>query len=305
MSCDRKGVIEGEIIRGQGLATELQNLLLRPNGGDLLQVRAVMLVEGISRSIAKALSLLRSKESPDVSNFSASCSTDPRINMKRKKSSRSSTVDVCNGSKKRRGATGSITWTINSAAPLHDEHQWRKYGQKEIRNSKFPRSYYRCSDEQSCPATKQVQQLDHSDPPMYHVVYHNDHKCVHNSMTSNHHPATGTTQRDEHPPNYESNGLQSSSEENSFLSAFATFDQSIELSSEGWSLEHIMTNYGMKPEPPLPNNSDSPFSDALNNIGEGVDANLLRSLSLNSIDGELDDDLFNLFSSLASTNTTF
>ncbi|KAK1283188.1 hypothetical protein QJS10_CPB21g01659 [Acorus calamus] len=96
MACDRKEVIEGEIIRGQDFATKLQNLLLRPIG-DRWQEDAVILIEDISRSIAKALSLLRSKESPDVSNFSASCSTDPRINMKMKRSSRSSTVDGRDG----------------------------------------------------------------------------------------------------------------------------------------------------------------------------------------------------------------
>jgi hypothetical protein len=29
----------------------------------------------------------------------------------------------------------------------------------------------------NCPATKQVQQKDHSDPPLYAVTYYNDHSC--------------------------------------------------------------------------------------------------------------------------------
>ncbi|ONM57569.1 hypothetical protein ZEAMMB73_Zm00001d021581 [Zea mays] len=29
----------------------------------------------------------------------------------------------------------------------------------------------------SCPATKQVQQKDHNDPPLYAVTYYSDHSC--------------------------------------------------------------------------------------------------------------------------------
>lgn len=29
----------------------------------------------------------------------------------------------------------------------------------------------------NCPATKQVQQKDHSDPPLYAVTYYNEHSC--------------------------------------------------------------------------------------------------------------------------------
>jgi hypothetical protein len=29
----------------------------------------------------------------------------------------------------------------------------------------------------SCPATKQVQEKDHSDPPLYSVTYYSDHSC--------------------------------------------------------------------------------------------------------------------------------
>jgi hypothetical protein len=29
----------------------------------------------------------------------------------------------------------------------------------------------------NCPATKQIQQKDHSDPPLYQVTYYNEHSC--------------------------------------------------------------------------------------------------------------------------------
>lgn len=41
------------------------------------------------------------------------------------------------------------------------------------------RYYYRCTykDNMNCPATKQIQQKDHSDPPLYQVTYYNEHSC--------------------------------------------------------------------------------------------------------------------------------
>nr|AYD59715.1 WRKY transcription factor 56 [Ziziphus jujuba] len=41
---------------------------------------------------------------------------------------------------------------------LDDGYRWRKYGQKTVKNSNFPRSYYRCTH-RGCNVKKQIQRL--------------------------------------------------------------------------------------------------------------------------------------------------
>nr|URH10324.1 WRKY30 [Phoebe bournei] len=41
---------------------------------------------------------------------------------------------------------------------LDDGYRWRKYGQKAVKNSNYPRSYYRCTHH-TCNVKKQVQRL--------------------------------------------------------------------------------------------------------------------------------------------------
>ncbi|AQK94995.1 WRKY23 - superfamily of TFs having WRKY and zinc finger domains [Zea mays] len=41
---------------------------------------------------------------------------------------------------------------------LDDGYRWRKYGQKAVKNTAFPRSYYRCTHH-TCDVKKQVQRL--------------------------------------------------------------------------------------------------------------------------------------------------
>ncbi|XP_065864587.1 probable WRKY transcription factor 43 [Euphorbia lathyris] len=48
--------------------------------------------------------------------------------------------------------------TRSAADILDDGFRWRKYGQKSVKNSTFPRSYYRCTHH-TCNVKKQVQRL--------------------------------------------------------------------------------------------------------------------------------------------------
>lgn len=71
------------------------------------------------------------------------------------------------------------TNTEYTYAPYHDGYQWRKYGQKMIRGNAFPRCYYRCTYHQDhgCPASKHVEQHNCEDPPLFRVIYTNEHTC--------------------------------------------------------------------------------------------------------------------------------
>ncbi|XP_027905988.1 WRKY transcription factor 22-like [Vigna unguiculata] len=55
-----------------------------------------------------------------------------------------------------------------------DTWAWRKYGQKPIKGSPYPRGYYRCSSSKGCLVRKQVKR-NRSDPTMFIVTYTGEH----------------------------------------------------------------------------------------------------------------------------------
>ncbi|XVE88235.1 hypothetical protein DITRI_Ditri19aG0053500 [Diplodiscus trichospermus] len=61
------------------------------------------------------------------------------------------------------------------SAPPSDSWAWRKYGQKPIKGSPYPRGYYRCSSSKGCPARKQVER-SRVNPSMLVITY----SCEHN-----------------------------------------------------------------------------------------------------------------------------
>ncbi|KAH0465404.1 hypothetical protein IEQ34_005507 [Dendrobium chrysotoxum] len=68
--------------------------------------------------------------------------------------------------------------TGNLELPPDDGYTWRKYGQKAILGSKFPRSYFRCTHRNffGCKAKRKVQKLD-ADPNTYEITYCGNHTC--------------------------------------------------------------------------------------------------------------------------------
>ncbi|XVF22404.1 hypothetical protein REPUB_Repub12eG0169500 [Reevesia pubescens] len=139
------------------------------------------LLEKILCSYEKALSMLNwsgfvvetkptvsTLESPgSIANSSpGSEGSDKKDVFKKRKTSSGWTeqVRVCSGT--------------SLEGPLDDGYCWRKYGQKDILGSNFPRGYYRCTHRHSrgCLATKQVQRSD-EDPTIFEVKYIGRHTC--------------------------------------------------------------------------------------------------------------------------------
>ncbi|XP_054792442.1 probable WRKY transcription factor 57 [Prosopis cineraria] len=59
---------------------------------------------------------------------------------------------------------------------LEDGYRWRKYGQKAVKNSPFPRSYYRCTNSK-CMVKKRVERSS-DDPTIVITTYEGQH-CHH------------------------------------------------------------------------------------------------------------------------------
>nr|XP_043635398.1 probable WRKY transcription factor 65 [Erigeron canadensis] len=58
--------------------------------------------------------------------------------------------------------------------PSCDCWSWRKYGQKPIKGSPYPRGYYKCSTSKSCSAKKQVE-ICRTDSSMLIITYTSTH----------------------------------------------------------------------------------------------------------------------------------
>ncbi|KAF0932935.1 hypothetical protein E2562_013134 [Oryza meyeriana var. granulata] len=70
-----------------------------------------------------------------------------------------------------------------------DVWAWRKYGQKPIKGSPYPRGYYRCSSSKGCPARKQVER-SRSDPNTFILTYTGEHN---HSAPTHRNSLAGTT----------------------------------------------------------------------------------------------------------------
>ncbi|KAK6158267.1 hypothetical protein DH2020_005581 [Rehmannia glutinosa] len=76
--------------------------------------------------------------------------------------------------KKRKNQHKRVVIQVSAEGLASDMWAWRKYGQKPIKGSPYPRSYYRCSSSKGCLARKQVEQSC-SDPGMFIVTYTAEH----------------------------------------------------------------------------------------------------------------------------------
>lgn len=71
---------------------------------------------------------------------------------------------------------------------LEDGFRWRKYGQKPVKNSPFPRSYYRCTNS-SCNVKKRVER-SLNDPTIVVTTYEGKHAHPSPKLMHHHHTPT-------------------------------------------------------------------------------------------------------------------
>jgi hypothetical protein len=62
--------------------------------------------------------------------------------------------------------------TVFPERPSEDGYNWRKYGQKQVKGSEYPRSYYKCT-QANCPMKKKVERSH--DGQVTEIVYKGDH----------------------------------------------------------------------------------------------------------------------------------
>uniref|UniRef100_A0A0D9WHQ6 WRKY domain-containing protein n=1 Tax=Leersia perrieri TaxID=77586 RepID=A0A0D9WHQ6_9ORYZ len=153
------------------LETILQGASLPPAHGGLQLLAAEIL-----RCCDRALTVMRAGEAAESSAAAAAAgvkrkpaTTTAPANRKRR----------ANGGSSGGGASSPAAATrVERSRTSEDGYLWRKYGQKEIKNSKRPRLYFRCSykDDDGCTATRHVQQSE-DDPSLYVITYFGDHTC--------------------------------------------------------------------------------------------------------------------------------
>ncbi|KAF7822606.1 putative WRKY transcription factor 70 [Senna tora] len=84
------------------------------------------------------------------------------------------------------------TWEKDSPILVEDGHEWRKYGQKVTRNTKYLRNYYRCSHkyDEGCEAMKQEHQVptvdDHILLELQQLAVPQYHEHVTTTTTTDH-----------------------------------------------------------------------------------------------------------------------
>ncbi|KAI6676872.1 hypothetical protein NL676_037668 [Syzygium grande] len=84
--------------------------------------------------------------------------------------------------------------------PANDGYNWRKYGQKQVKGSEFPRSYYKCTYP-SCPVKKKVERS--LDGQITEIIYKGQH---------NHQPPKGNKRAKDSGVAYGSSDIEESSQ---------------------------------------------------------------------------------------------
>ncbi|XP_076896641.1 WRKY DNA-binding transcription factor 70-like [Bidens hawaiensis] len=160
------------LIRGRESTKRLQSLLNRNVNVEGLVSAEELLME-ILGSFSSGMSMVNSSVSGEIYGISATpVENIPEVYAGKKPAP---VVKERRGCYKRRRTIDSH---VKVGATMEDGYAWRKYGQKEILNSKSPRCYFRCTHKNvhGCKARKQVQKLE-DESNMYHITYLGHHTC--------------------------------------------------------------------------------------------------------------------------------
>ncbi|XBI39053.1 hypothetical protein VPH35_123919 [Triticum aestivum] len=165
-------VMDG-LIKGREFATQLQGLLRdSPKAG--------LIMDQILHAFSRAMHAAKAAAAATAATSGSERSSDVH----------SEVTDGASGGRKRKSAaaggnrkacrrrTQQSSVVTKSVKSLDDGQAWRKYGQKEIHNSKHSRAYFRCTHkyDQLCAAQRQVQRCD-DDEGMFRVTYIGVHTC--------------------------------------------------------------------------------------------------------------------------------
>ncbi|KAK9156448.1 hypothetical protein Sjap_003928 [Stephania japonica] len=69
-------------------------------------------------------------------------------------------------------SAGELNSMLNNGAPAEDGYNWRKYGQKQVKGSECPRSYYKCTHP-NCQVKKKVERSQEGD--VIEIIYKGGH----------------------------------------------------------------------------------------------------------------------------------
>lgn len=179
----KKLKVMNQLVEGHDLTTQLQQLLSQPGSGLEDLVAKILVCFNNTISVLDTFEPISSSSSLAAVEGSqnATCDNDGKFEDSGDSRKRLGPVKGKRGCYKRKKR--SETCTIESTI-LEDAFSWRKYGQKEILNAKFPRSYFRCTHKytQGCKATKQVQKVE-LEPKMFSITYIGNHTCNTNAET--------------------------------------------------------------------------------------------------------------------------
>ncbi|CAI0423757.1 unnamed protein product [Linum tenue] len=180
-----------ELLKGRDFTCQLslllsldskQSFIARSGGGC-----AEDLVGKILSTFTHTISLLNTTAATATATKAESSDEVSQLGPRKSESS-SGDTDSNPSTRFSRKVAASRSWVKESRTLVDDGYAWRKYGQKKILESDFPRHYYRCTHkfDHNCPATKQIQMLQDRPNPLYRTTYSAHHTCNNHFTTSSH-----------------------------------------------------------------------------------------------------------------------